>query len=86
MDYKLQLPSALDYFTTLVQSDDEFPLMETAVSIAQDEVEIDLKVVNSDLIDIEKSIAGSLNQHNQFLKELGLPHLPIPKHQAETLI
>ena len=37
MDYKLQLPSALDYFTTLVQSDDEFPLMETAVSIAQDE-------------------------------------------------
>jgi len=56
------------------------------VSIAQDEVEIDLKVVNSDLIDIEKSIAGSLNQHNQFLKELGLPHLPIPKHQAETLI
>ena len=56
------------------------------VSIAQDEVEIDLKAVNSDLIEIEKSIAGSLNQHNQFLKELGLPHLPIPKHQAETLI
>lgn len=37
MDYKLQLPSALDYFSTLVQSDDEFPLMETAVSLAQDE-------------------------------------------------
>lgn len=37
MDYKLQLPSALDYFTTLVQSDDDFPLLETAVSLAQDE-------------------------------------------------
>ena len=37
MDYKLQLPTALDYFSTLVQSDDEFPLMETAVSLAQDE-------------------------------------------------
>ena len=35
--------------------------------IAQDEIEIDLKSVNLDLIDIEKSIAGSLNQHNQFL-------------------
>ncbi len=37
MDYKLQLPSALDYFTTLVQSDDDFPLLETAISLAQDE-------------------------------------------------
>lgn len=37
MDYKLKLPTALDYFTTLVQSDDEFPLLETAVSLAQDE-------------------------------------------------
>lgn len=37
MDYKLTLPSALDYFSTLVQSDEEFPLLETAVSLAQDE-------------------------------------------------
>ena len=36
MDYKLK-PSALDYFTTLVHSDDEFPLLETAISLAQDE-------------------------------------------------
>ena len=37
MDYKLKPPSALDYFTALVQSDDEFPLLETAISLAQDE-------------------------------------------------
>jgi regulator of sirC expression with transglutaminase-like and TPR domain len=37
MDYKLK-PSALDYFTTLVQSDDDFPLLETAISLAQDEL------------------------------------------------
>ena len=37
MDYKLTLPSAMDYFSTLVQSDEEFPLLETAVSLAQDE-------------------------------------------------
>jgi septum formation topological specificity factor MinE len=47
------------------------------VSIAQDEVEIDLKAVNSNLIEIEKSIAVSLSQHNQFLEELGLPSLPL---------
>ena len=37
MDDILKLPTALDYFSTLVQSDEEFPLLETAVSLAQDE-------------------------------------------------
>ena len=37
MDYKLKPPTALDYFDSLVQSDDEFPLLETAISLAQDE-------------------------------------------------
>ncbi len=37
MDDILKLPTALDYFSKLVQSDDEFPLLETAVSLAQDE-------------------------------------------------
>ena len=31
------LPTPLDYFATLVQSDDEFPLLEAAASLAQDE-------------------------------------------------
>jgi type I restriction enzyme M protein len=47
------------------------------VSIAKEEIEIDLKAVNAELIDIEKNIGVSLNQHNQFLNELGLPLLPI---------
>ena len=37
MDDILKLPTALDYFSTLVQSDEEFPLLETAISLAQDE-------------------------------------------------
>ncbi len=57
--------------------DNDFNLnISRYVSIAQDEVEIDLKVVNSDLIEIEKNIAVSLSQHNQFLEELGLSLLP----------
>src|SRR5674476_1145192 len=34
---KLSAPTPLEYFGSLVQSDDQFPLLETAVSIAQDE-------------------------------------------------
>lgn len=50
MDYKLKLPTALDYFTTLVQSDEEFPLLETAVSLAQDEFPaLDIEQVLGDL-------------------------------------
>ncbi|MDP3010948.1 MAG: type I restriction-modification system subunit M [Methylococcales bacterium] len=47
------------------------------VSVAKEEVEIDLESVNAELIEIEKSIGINFNQHNQFLKELGLPLLPI---------
>ena len=50
MDYKLKPPSALDYFTSLVQSDDEFPLLETAISLAQDEFpSLDIQQVLSDM-------------------------------------
>ena len=50
MDYKLKPPSALDYFTALVQSDDEFPLLETAISLAQDEFpSLDIQQVLSDM-------------------------------------
>ena len=66
MDYKLQLPSALDYFTTLVQSDDEFPLMETAVSIAQDEFpKMDIQQV-LDEVDV---LSAKLRELNRFFYE-----------------
>ena len=37
MDYNLHIPSALEYFESLVQSDEHFPLLEAAASLAQDE-------------------------------------------------
>lgn len=46
------------------------------VSTAKEEEGIDLETVNSQLIEIEKRIAEATSQHNQFLKELGLPLLP----------
>jgi regulator of sirC expression with transglutaminase-like and TPR domain len=37
MDFKLEAPTTLGYFASLVQSDAHFPLLEAAASLAQDE-------------------------------------------------
>lgn len=37
MQLNLAVPTPLDYFTSLVKSDDHFPLLEAAASLAQDE-------------------------------------------------
>jgi regulator of sirC expression with transglutaminase-like and TPR domain len=43
---KLEVPSPLQYFSSLVQSDEHFPLLEAAVSLAQDEYpELDVEHV-----------------------------------------
>jgi regulator of sirC expression with transglutaminase-like and TPR domain len=46
MDFKLEVPTALEYFASLVQSDEQFPLLEAAASLAQDEYpELDIEEV-----------------------------------------
>jgi regulator of sirC expression with transglutaminase-like and TPR domain len=46
MPLNLQTPTPLDYFATLVQSDEHFPLLEAAASLAQDEYpEVDVQQV-----------------------------------------
>ncbi|MBW8015062.1 MAG: type I restriction-modification system subunit M [Planctomycetes bacterium] len=47
------------------------------VSIAEPEPKIDLQNVNAGLVDLEGKIIEATNKHNTFLKELGLPPLPI---------
>lgn len=42
------------------------------VSTSEDEIQIDLKDVNSKLTEINKSIIANTEKHNKFLKELGL--------------
>lgn len=46
------------------------------ISTAKEEVEIDLKKVHSELVDLEEKIVTATKKHNTFLKELGLPTLP----------
>ncbi|MEO6623429.1 MAG: tetratricopeptide repeat protein [Burkholderiaceae bacterium] len=46
MHLSYSVPTPLEYFTTLVHSDSEFPLLEAAVSLAQDEYpELDVQQV-----------------------------------------
>jgi type I restriction enzyme M protein len=47
------------------------------VSTTTSEKTIDLKEVNAELVEIEKKIVESTKRHNEFLKELGLPPLPL---------
>lgn len=46
------------------------------ISTAQEEDEIDLQVVNTELVSLTQNIEKARNNHNAFLKELGLPVLP----------
>ena len=59
MDFKLEVPTALEYFASLVQSDEHFPLLEAAASLAQDEYpELDIQ----DVLDQVDQLAGRLKQ------------------------
>lgn len=46
------------------------------VSTAEDEEEIDLTKVHAELVALDQKIKTATLQHNDFLKELGLPLLP----------
>ncbi|MCF6218457.1 MAG: type I restriction-modification system subunit M, partial [Gammaproteobacteria bacterium] len=46
------------------------------VSTAKPEKKVDLKVVNDELVGLEKNIVETTRKHNEFLKALGLPLLP----------
>lgn len=46
------------------------------VSTTEAEEEIDLAAVHAELVSLDKKIKMATEQHNKFLKELGLPLLP----------
>ncbi|HEY0202249.1 MAG TPA: transglutaminase-like domain-containing protein [Burkholderiaceae bacterium] len=50
MQFSFQAPTPLEYFSALVQSDADFPLLEAAASLAQDEYpELDVQQVLTDV-------------------------------------
>lgn len=49
------------------------------ISTAKIEAEIDLQTVHAELVAVEQQIVTATAKHNEFLKELGLPIIPIGK-------
>ena len=47
------------------------------VSTSTAEKAVDLQLVNSELVSLEEQIVSATSKHNEFLKELGLPPLPL---------
>ncbi len=61
MSLRFDSPSSLQYFATLVQSDEHLPLMEAAVCIAQDEFpELDIQAVLADIDQMQLRLARHL--------------------------
>ena len=54
------------------------------ISIAKAEKEVDLGAVNTELVELETNIIQAAHKHNEFLKELGLPPLPIESREIEA--
>ncbi len=77
MELNLTVPSPLQYFSSLVQSDKHFPLLEAAISLAQDEYpDLDIQQVLGDVdqllvrvkrrLPVDASALQKLRSLNQF--------------------
>ncbi|GAA4422508.1 SirB1 family protein [Acidovorax lacteus] len=61
MSLSYSVPTALEYFAMLVQSDEHFPLLEAAASIAQDEYpELDVQLLLGDMDQLQARLRRRL--------------------------
>ena len=73
MELNLQPPTPLDYFVSLVQSDDDLPLLEAAASIAQDEEPgLDVEQVLDDVDRLLKRVRSRLSPDADDLTRLAV--------------
>ena len=73
MDLKFDSVSPLDYFASLVQSDEHFPLLEAAASLAQDEEpELDVQHVLDDVARLLKKVTARMPPGADDLTQLAI--------------
>ena len=73
MQLNLDTPSPLEYFTSLVQSDVHFPLLEAAISLAQDEYpDLDVQQMLSDVDQLQARLKRRLPADASALQKLRL--------------
>ena len=72
MQLNLTVPSPLQYFSSLVQSDEHFPLLEAAVSLAQDEYpDLDVQPVLGDVDQLLRASSGACRPMRRRCKSCG---------------
>lgn len=73
MDLKFEPVSPLDYFASLVQSDEHFPTLEAAASLAQDEEpDLDVQHVLDDVERLLKKVKARLPEDADALSRLAM--------------
>jgi regulator of sirC expression with transglutaminase-like and TPR domain len=73
MELNLAVPSPLQYFSSLVQSDEHFPLLEAAISLAQDEYpDLDVQQVLGDVDQLLARVKRRLPADASALQKLRL--------------
>ena len=71
MNLSFEVPTPLDYFASLVQSDDDFALFEAAVSLAQDEYpDLDVQAVLGEVDQLLKRVKRRLPSDAAALQKL----------------
>ena len=71
MQLNLAVPSPLQYFASLVESDEHFPLLEAAISLAQDEYpDLDVQQVLGDIDQLQARIKRRLPSDAPALQKL----------------
>lgn len=71
MGFIISIPTPLEYFESLVTSDDEFPLIETAISLAQDEYpDLDVQQVLSQIDQMQLRLQRRVAQDASALQRL----------------
>ena len=73
MELNLAVPTPLQYFASLVQSDEHFPLLEAAISLAQDEYpDLDVQQVLGDVDQLLARVKRRLPADASALQKLRL--------------
>ncbi|MES2944693.1 MAG: tetratricopeptide repeat protein [Pseudomonadota bacterium] len=71
MQLNLAVPSPLQYFSSLVESDEHFPLLEAAISLAQDEYpDLDVQQVLGDIDQLQARVKRRLPSDAPALQKL----------------
>jgi regulator of sirC expression with transglutaminase-like and TPR domain len=71
MDFKLSVPSATEFFTSLVSENEHFPLLEAAISIAQDEYpNLDIEQIIDQIENLRGKLKKRIPRHCDPLSKL----------------